>query len=538
MPPYVDLTKIYAVVSTLKLRVVLLSFFNSTTMIGRLAFTVLLALVTLITNAQNSPSFISDSLDTYIQQGLKDWNIPGLAIAIVKDGKVVVMKGYGVRDVQTKEPVDENTLFQIASNSKLFTATSIAQLAYDKKLSLDDKITKYIKDYRLYDKTSTDLVTIRDLLSHHIGTKTFQGDFVFWNGNLSRQQIMYKMRLLKPTGVFRKDFGYCNSCFLTAGEVIPIVSGKPWEVYVYDSLLMPLKMTNTHTLGQGINQRPNVAKPYTTVFTGKLTALPYDKVDNLAPAGSIVSNVKDLTHWLMMQLDSGRYEGERIVPWKALQATRTINTTLKDKPSFLPITSTGYGLGLFISNYNNHPIYYHTGGADGFVTNTCFVPDQNLGITILTNNDNQDFFEALRYQLLDAYLGVPYSNRSKTMLAVLNKQMDETVEKTEALKARVGAAKLALPIEAYTGTYENEIYGPISITKNKDQKSLTIDFKGHNNLKATLQYMDKDEWLLTYNNAAYGIFPVKFKIANNKVISIETRVNEFLDYDAYEFIKK
>jgi CubicO group peptidase (beta-lactamase class C family) len=508
-------------------------------MIGRIFFTGLFALLTLVTKAQSSQSFITDSLNAYIEQGLKDWNIPGLAIAIVKDGKVAVMKGYGVKDVETKEPVDENTLFQIASNSKLFTATSIAQLDYNKKLSLDDKITKYIKDYELYDKTSTELVTIRDLLSHHIGTKTFQGDFVFWNSNLSRKQIMYRMRLLKPTGVFRKDFGYCNSCFLTAGEIIPIASGKPWEVYVYDSLLMPLKMNNTHTLSQGIDQRPNVAKPYTTVFTGKLTAIPYDRIDNLGPAASIVSNVKDLTHWLMMQLDSGRYEGKRIVEWQALQKTRRINTTVSEKSSsFLPTSATGYAMGLFTTNYNSHPIYYHTGGADGFVTNTCFVPDQNLGITILTNNDNQDFFEALRYQILDAYLGVPYVNRSKKMLAVFNKQMDETVKKTEALKTRVAGRKPSLPIDAYAGTYTNEIYGPVSITKNNDQKSLVIDFKGHNNLKATLQYMDNDEWLLTYNNAAYGIFPVKFKAANSKVISIETRVNEFLDYDPYLFIKK
>jgi CubicO group peptidase (beta-lactamase class C family) len=259
---------------------------------GRLVFTALMLGLWSVINAQQSaPSFITDSLDTYIQQGLKDWNIPGLAIAIVKDGKTVVMKGYGVRDVESKEPVDENTLFMIASNSKLFTGTSIAQLDYRKKLSLDDKVSKYINGYELYDKNSSQLVTIRDLLSHRIGTKTFQGDFVFWNSKLSRSTIMYRMRLLKPVGVFRQDYGYCNGCFLTAGEVIPVVTGKPWEVYVYDSLLMPLKMNNTHTLAQGMSQRPNAARPYTSAFTGQLTRIPYDNVDNLGPAGSMVSSV-------------------------------------------------------------------------------------------------------------------------------------------------------------------------------------------------------------------------------------------------------
>ncbi|MCW3106402.1 MAG: serine hydrolase [Segetibacter sp.] len=488
---------------------------------------------------KSTPSFISDSLDAYITQGLKDWGIPGLSIAIVKDGRTVVMKGYGVRDIESKEPVDENTLFMIASNSKLFTGTALSQLDHNKKIGLDDKVSKYIKGYTLYDKNTTDLVTIRDLLSHHLGTKTFQGDFVFWNSNLGRQQIINKMRLLKPNGIFRQTYGYCNSCFVTAGEIIPVVTGKPWEVYVYDSLLMPLGMTNTHTLGNGIAQRPNVSKPYTNSFTGKVTLLPYDNVDNLGPAGSIVSNVKDLSHWLLMQLDSGRYEGRKIVPWEVLQKTREINTiTRSHRSAVYPIHFQGYGLGVFMADYNGRQIYFHTGGADGFVTNTCFVPEENLGITILTNNDNQNFFEALRYQILDAYLGVAYVNRSKAALPAFTKELNETVKSTDALQARVQGNTPALAVESYTGTYENEIYGPVTIEKDKQGKGLVINFKGHNNLLGSLKYMDHDEWLLTYNNLAFGIFPVKFKTTGKKVLSIELRVNEFIDYDSYNFIKK
>ncbi|HVZ26875.1 MAG TPA: serine hydrolase domain-containing protein, partial [Sediminibacterium sp.] len=241
-----------------------------------------------IISAQETPDFIRDSLDAYIRQGMSDWHIPGLSIAIVKDGKTVFMQGYGEQNLATHEKTNPQTLFMIASNSKLFTATALAQLEYDRKLSLNDKVTRYFPDFRLYDSDATNLVTIRDMLSHHLGTKTFQGDFTFWNGGLTRSQIMYKMRLLKPVGQFRVDYGYCNSCFLTAGEVIPKVTGKPWEVYVYDSLIIPLQMRNTHTLTTGMSQRPNVAVPYTNAFGGTLKALPYDQVDNLAPAGSIV----------------------------------------------------------------------------------------------------------------------------------------------------------------------------------------------------------------------------------------------------------
>ncbi len=496
---------------------------------------IIFCLFTIYTYTQ--PSFITDSLDSYIQQGMKDWDIPGLAIAIVKDGKVVAMKGFGVRDVQSKEPVDENTLFMIASNSKLFTATALAQLEYDKKLSLNDKITKYFPHYRAYDTTTTQLVTIRDMLSHHLGTKTFQGDFTFWNTSFSRQEIINKMRLLKPSQNFRQSYGYCNSCFLTAGEIIPVVSGMPWEVYVYDSIVEPLGMTNTHTLGYGMEQMPDAAKPYTNTFSKNLVELPYDHIDNLAPAGSMVSCVKDISHWLLMQIDSGRYEGKQILPWAVLQTTREMQTIISStKSSVYPSHFLGYSPGLFQRDYSGRQVFWHTGGADGFVTNICFVPEEKLGITILTNNDNQGFFELLRYQILDAYMNMPYVNRSKKQLNDFLKEQNKELLKIDSLKARVKGNKSALPLNAYIGTYANEQYGTIIITT--DDNNLKIKFNNHNNLTARLQYMDNDEWLITYSHPAFGIFPLKFKTESNKVVSIDIKVNDFIEYDLYTFIKK
>ncbi|MGZ3882289.1 MAG: serine hydrolase domain-containing protein, partial [Flavisolibacter sp.] len=242
------------------------------------------------------PSFIKDSLDSYISKGLQDWNIPGLSIVVVKDGAVVLMKGYGIRDLQTRKPVDENTLFMIASNTKLFTGTSLALLETRGLLSLNDKITKFFPGYRLYDSTSTKLVTIRDMLSHRIGTKTFEGDFTFWNTSLSRQEIMKRMRLLKPVQIFRQDYGYCNSCFMTAGQIIPVVTGKQWESFVHDTIIAPLEMNQTMVLSTGVEKQANVATPYTTSYTNELRQVPFDNWNNLAPAASIISNVNDLSH--------------------------------------------------------------------------------------------------------------------------------------------------------------------------------------------------------------------------------------------------
>ncbi len=383
-----------------------------------------------------SPTFITDSLNKYIEAGLNQWQVPGLAIVIIKDGKVIVKKGYGTTSIKDGKPVDEKTLFFIASNSKLFTGTALAQLEYRGKLSLNDKITKYYPDYKLYDKTSTQLVTIRDMLTHRIGTKTFQGDFTFWNSTLSRNEIMRRMRYLKPTNPFRQDYGYCNSCFLTAGQIIPKVTGKQWEQYITDSILTPLGMTNSSALSDGIEKRSkNIATPYTTSYTNTLREVPYDRWDNLGPAASIVSNVNDLSHWLQFQLDSGRYNGKQVMPWPVLQKTRDVSIiTNSRKSSMFPVHFRGYGLGLFSADYNGKQIYWHTGGAAGMVSNVCFVPEENLGIAILTNNDNQIFFECLRYQILDAYLGVAYVNRSLQQLDGFNKEMNDQVKEIEGWK--------------------------------------------------------------------------------------------------------
>jgi CubicO group peptidase (beta-lactamase class C family) len=483
------------------------------------------------------PSFIKDSLDSYITRGIKDWELPGLSVVIVKDGKVVVMKGYGVRNLQSKEPVDENTLFMIASNTKLFTGTSLALLETRGKLSLNDNITKYFPGYRLYDTVSTKLVTIRDMLSHRIGTKTFQGDFTFWNTSLSREEIMKKMRLLKPMQIFRQDYGYCNSCFMTAGQIIPVVTGKQWENFVHDSIIAPLEMNHTMVLSTGVEKQSNVATPYTTSYTNELRQVPFDNWNNLAPAASIISNVNDLSHWLLMQLDSGRYNGKQILPWEAVQKTRDINiVTNSRKSSVYPMHFRGYGLGLNVADYNGRQIYWHTGGAGGMVSNICFVPEENLGIAILTNNDNQNFFELLRYQILDAYLGVSYVNRSLAQLPAFKNGMRQQVNEINSWKERVKGNTPELPLASYSGAYTNQLYGNITISQIGNQ--LKINFSTKPDLSAALDYMDNGEWLMVYNNIEYGIFKIKFEIANGKVKSVTTKQNEFVEFDPYTFVKK
>jgi len=502
----------------------------------KLGLAVILSFLLLSPVFAQTPSFISDSLDSYIKRGMADWNIPGLAIAIVKDGKVILMKGYGVREVGKPALVDENTLFIIASNTKLFTGTSLAKLENEKKISLDDRVTKYIPWFRLYDSNVTRMVTIRDLLCHRLGTKTFQGDFTFWNSNIPRDSIIWKMRLLKPSQQFRQDYGYCNSAFLTAGQIIPVVTGMSWENYVQENILKPLAMNNTYMLTAGMEKRNNVAVPYSNAF-GELSKLPYDQVDNLGPATSMVSCVSDLTHWLLMQLDSGRYQGQTIVPWPAVQKTRDANIlTGSRKSPYYPTHFRAYGLGENMTDYNGRQVYWHTGGAFGFVTNVCFVPEEKLGITILTNNDNQNFFEALRYQILDAYLGVPYTNRSRFQMGFATQTRADMERRIKSLRERTQKINKPDNLDQFTGDYSNELYGRITITRDGDK--LRMSFSKHPNLTASLEYMDNNAFMMTYSNIAYGIFTANFSAANGKINAVEIKMNDFVEFDPYTFHKK
>ena len=257
----------------------------------------------------------------------------------------------------------------------------------------------------------------------------------------------------------------------------------------------------------------------------------------MAPAASIVSSVRDMSHWLLMQLDSGRYEGKQIISWEAIQKTRLANTWIKSiGASDYPTHFEGYGLGAFMGDYAGRAIYRHTGGAGGMVSSVCFVPEENLGIVILTNNDNQKFYEDLRYQILDAYLGVPYVNRSKQNLdefLVSAKAQQETIKRW---RERAKSKPAAFPLSSYTGVYTNTLYGKIHITQEKNH--LLIRFETKPDLNATLEYMDHGEWLMVYNNILYGIFQVSFEVAGGRIKSLTTKENPFVEYDPYVFVKE
>ena len=250
-------------------------------------------------------------IDEYSAKAGVDWKVPGFAIAIVKDDRVVFAKGYGVLELGKPTAVDENTLFAIASNSKAFTAAALAILVDEGKVKWDDKVTKYLPSFELYDPYVTRELTIRDLLSHRSGLATFGGDLLWYESEYSRDEILRRIRFLKPTSSFRSRFGYQNIMFLAAGEVVAKVSGKSWDEFVKERFFAPLAMKRTVTSHADLLNSSNVAMPHNEV-DGKIRAIRYGKVDNIGAAGGIKSSVADMAQWLRLQLGRGTYEGRKL----------------------------------------------------------------------------------------------------------------------------------------------------------------------------------------------------------------------------------
>lgn len=482
------------------------------------------------------PGFIKDSLDTYVDRALKDWQIPGVSVAIVKNGKVVWMKGYGIKETGSADKVDENTLFMIGSNSKAFTGTALAILDAEKKLSLDDKVQKWLPDFKLYDPWVAKEANIRDLLCHHLGFETFQGDFMFFDSDLTTAQVRDKMSKLKPLYGFRNKWGYTNSAFMTAGEIIPKVTGKSWAAYITERIFQPLGMHNSVALSKDIHTATNKCSAHTVVM-GELKKIPYGNIDNLAAAGSISSSASDMSKWVMALLNNGKLGDKEIIPAGAIAQTRTPHSIMGNGGHmFNKAHFNLYGLGWFLEEYAGRKIVAHTGGVNGFVTSVCLVPEEKLGIIVLTNTDANNFYEALRNEIQDAFLGLPYRNYNKVYL---NYQQGNEMEMAKQWKSTRDSIalnpKTSLPITAYTGEYQHSVYGKMNIKL--EDKKLIMRFEHHKGRYGTLEPLGGNRFFCTYNDPLYGKKKLEFTAAGNKVKSLTVRVADFVEFTPYEFIK-
>jgi CubicO group peptidase (beta-lactamase class C family) len=407
-------------------------------------------------------------LEAYVEQGMRDWDVPGMAVAVVKDDSVVFARGFGTRTLGRDEPVDEHTSFAIASTTKAFTATALAMLVDEGKVRWDDPVSMHLPGFQLADPSVAGELTVRDLLTHRTGLPT--NDFLWYASGSSSEEILRRMRFVRPFATPRSRYMYNNNAYMLAGLVVQSASGMPWAEFVRRRILEPLGMRETLTGFTGLDTRGNVATPHLEV-EGAIRPIGYRNFDNIGPAGAINSSVSDMARWIRFQLARGEWGGTRLVsdaqhremlaPQFVIPQAQYYPAARLAAPHF-----TAYGLGWFMQDYRGRQLAMHTGSIDGMTALVAMVPEERLGLVVLINLDHAELRHALMYRIIDAYLGGPARDWSAE-LRPLYRGMTERAEaaRRERESRRVPDTRPSLPLESYAGTYADadSLFGRVTV---------------------------------------------------------------------------
>jgi CubicO group peptidase (beta-lactamase class C family) len=415
----------------------------------------------------------SAAIDSVVERARRAFDVPGIAVAVIKDGKVIHSKGYGFRSLDTRQPVDENTLFGIASNSKAFTTAALGMLVDEKKLSWDDKVRKYIPEFRLFDPWVTEEFTVRDLLCHRSGLGLGAGDLMFFpdSSDFTIPDILHNLQFLKPATSFRSQYAYDNNLYIVAGEIVARVSGMSWDEFIDKRILQLLGMTHSAPSYDRLHDSSDVIDGHARVEgTVRVIARSRSKVDHAA--GGIYSSIADLSKWVQLHLAGGKYGSDgRMLFSPGVFRERWAPQTI------IPVGGPGaynthfaaYGLGFVINDAHGYKQISHTGGLEGMVTQITMIPELQLGIIVLTNQEEGVAFSAITNQIKDAYFGVKgtdrvteYARIRKMQLAQEKKLTDSIWKEVELFRSKAGGGAVDLSI--YTGVYRDAWLGEVTIS--------------------------------------------------------------------------
>jgi CubicO group peptidase (beta-lactamase class C family) len=448
------------------------------------------------------PAFASaqSNLDAVVERCRKEFNVPGIAVAVVKDGKVLLAKGYGVRKVGDPASVTARTLFGIASNSKVFTAAALAQLVDEGKLDWNDRVVDRLPGFQMSDAYVTREMRIRDLLCHRSGLGLGAGDLMFWPASdLTEEDIQRRLRFVPLATSFRSAYAYDNILYNVAGGVLKQVGGKPWAEVMRTRFFEPLGMKDSRTSVKDLRSGDDAATPH-ALADGKLVPLPFEVLDNNAPAGAIVSSVEDLSKWVIALLAQGDLGGGKRL-FSELQARRLSAplTILGTGPKEGPLkeaapTMAAYAMGLQVQDYRGTRMVWHTGGLAGLVSRVTMLPDLKLGVIVLTNAESGEAFDAITHTVLDHHLAAP----AKDWVAAYATVKAEEDAKAKAAVAQ-GAAKRdatskpSLPLAAFAGRYRDPWYGDVVLEMKGDR--LHLRFTHTPALQADLDHWQQDTFV-------------------------------------------
>jgi CubicO group peptidase (beta-lactamase class C family) len=471
--------------------------------------------------------------DKQMVANLKNWNMPGVGVGIVKNGKLVFVKGYGYRDYEKKSPITANTLFQIASNSKLFTATAIGLLVNEGKLDWDKPIKTFVPSIQFYNNELNNTISIRDMLSHRTGVT--RHDLIWYKSDFNRTELFDKLKYLEPVQPLRQGFLYNNLMYAASGHIIDLVEGKTWETYVQEKILNPLKMNNTFFSITDMKKQQDIFVPFNEKRdTDTLYKIAYlEDTGGLGPAGSIISNITDLSHWLAALMNKGVYEGKQVIPEAVVKATMEPSIALRNgalDKGYTEILNPVYGMGRQSMSYRGHQLVLHGGDLNGIHSQISYMPQDDLGVIVFVIGDHSIGYNSIVYNVYEHLLGLsitPWSERGLKNRDANKKQGKEGREK--AMQGQVKDAKPSHNTDDYLGDFENAAYGIINVS----QKDSHMQFTLHN-IHLPMHHFHYDRFDTT-NDEEDGFYSLNYQTNPQGEID---RFVVSLDEGEVTFIKK
>lgn len=444
-------------------------------------------------------------LDALVARAMKTFEVPGLALAIVKDGQVVTAAGFGVRALGEPAPVDAGTRFGISSNTKVFTAVALGLLVEEKKIEWDAPVVRYLPWFQMWDPWVTRELTVRDLLVHRSGLALGAGDLLWWPPtSYDRREIARRLRFLPPVASFRSAYAYDNVLYLVAGELIAEVSGQSWEDFVASRILKPVGMTGSNVRHSAALEGGNVAATHAPV-DGRVRAVAPFGADNANPAAGINASATDMAKWLLVLLGEGALpDGSRLYSERTARELVSIVTPLSvgNPPAELEAQRAnfrGYALGLNVQDYRGRKVVTHTGGLPGYVSRVTWVPELELGVAVLTNQESGETFNAITFAVLDHYVGAPATDWVEAYLRVRERNAKRTAETVSAAEAaRDKDSRPSLPLDRYAGTYVDAWYGEVTLALEGER--LRIRFGPTAVLVGTLEHWQHDTFVARWDD--------------------------------------
>jgi CubicO group peptidase (beta-lactamase class C family) len=412
--------------------------------------------------------------DQYITSGMEAWKIPGLSVVVVKDGEVVLAKGYGVLEAGAPEEVNEDTIFAIGSASKAFTAAAIGTLVDRGKVKWDDRVVDHWPEFKLSDPWVTNEIRVSDLLANHSGLSEVAEEIWYGTG-YDRQELIERLAGIPITQGFRYQFQYRNLMFLAAGELIPRLVGASWDDFVTTALFKPLDMDRTTTRLADIENQPNVAQPHLIDYAGNPLPIRYRNIDNVGPAGSIMSTARSMGNWVRMLADGGVLNGEPLLKpetFAFIERSQTPVDTVGPggEPLSPPAELRAYALSWVTESYQGTRLVWHNGSIDGMSAWVGMAPDLRLGVVILSNLDDANLRNAIFYRIVDSYTDHELTDLGPELLEQRQVALDHR-DRAEARWQALNDAPVspALPTKDYAGTYRNPSFGEVEISLESDQ---------------------------------------------------------------------